>query len=94
MQGGIGLGLKRGGSVGRLSRHNSITGATEAGKPLARAPGGSLVIDLEAQAVASPQPGSAPAAITRHMVASALQSVPSNGDAPCIYSVDSISPQN
>ncbi len=54
VQGGIGLGLKRGGSVGRLSRHNSITGANEAGKPLARAPGGSLVIDLEAQAVASP----------------------------------------
>ncbi|BDA50620.1 ABC transporter G family member 19 [Coccomyxa sp. Obi] len=83
--GGIGLGLKRGGSVGRLSRHNSITGATEAGKALAR--GGSLVIDLEAQAVSSPQPGSAPAAIssaaiTRHMVAGALQSVPSNGLLP------------
>ena len=81
MQGALGLGLKRGGSVGRLSRHNSITGGTEAGKPLAR--GGSLVIDLEAQAVASPQPGSAPATISalaaRHMVAGALQSVPSNG---------------
>lgn len=80
MQGALGLGLKRGGSVGRLSRHNSITGGTEAGKPLGR--GGSLVIDLEAQAVASPQPGSAPASIAlaaRHMVAGALQSVPSNG---------------
>ncbi|KAK9917054.1 hypothetical protein WJX75_000354 [Coccomyxa subellipsoidea] len=82
--GALGLGLKRGGSVGRLSRHNSITGGTEAGKPLAR--GGSLVIDLEAQAVASPQPGSAPATISalaaRHMVAGALQSVPSNALLP------------
>lgn len=83
MQGG----LKRGASLGRLSRHGSF--AAEAGKvlssvhaPLSR--GGSLVIDLEAQAVspsaagqpAPPlcQPHTAPAR-TMH-----LQSVPSNGE--------------
>ena len=78
MQGGI----KRGASVGRLSRNSSF--AAEVGKiNTALGRGGSLVVDIEAQAqrgshgIHIEAPQSAPA---RHSLP--LQSVPSQGEPP------------
>jgi hypothetical protein len=75
--------LKRGGSLGRLSRHGSFAAdaAKLGGGQLSR--GGSLVIDLEAQAISSPaSPAVHPPALLNSAPARttvALQSVPSSG---------------